>query len=144
MNTTSRDTSLAAYRTIKENNLLSERRLEVLEILAHFGPLTAHEVVSVGRKKNPLANQTGWNARLSELESMGVVKTVGEKLNEVSNVLNMLWDVTGSLPTKPEKKETNGAKVKRLTAENIRLRAALAEIKAYGCIPDSVVASKAL
>lgn len=139
-----RATSLEAFNAIKERELLSAKRFEVYELLYHHGPLTAHEVVALGRKQNPLANQTSWNARLSELESLGVVRTVGEKLNPVSNVSNLLWDVTDKLPTKFVRPETMAQKVKRLEADNIRLTAALYDIKCYGCIPDSVTARKAL
>lgn len=73
------------------------------EILFNDGPLTAHEVVGIARRKYPLANQTGFNARLSELQSLGVVDVVGEKKNPVSGHLNCLWDVTEKLPIKIEK-----------------------------------------
>lgn len=139
-----RITSLEAYNAIKERKLLSAKRFEVYECLYQHGPLTAHEVVALGRKANPLANQTSWNARLSELEALGVVRTVGEKLNPVSNVSNLLWDVTDKLPSKFVKPESAAQKVKRLEAEVIRLTAALYEIKCYGCIPDSVTARKVL
>lgn len=139
-----RITSLAAYNSIKERKLLSAKRFEVYECLYQHGPLTAHEIVALGRKANPLANQTSWNARLSELESLGVVRTVGEKLNPVSNVTNLLWDVTDKLPTKFVRTETLAQKVKRLEAELVLLTAVLYEIKCYGCIPDSLIAKKAL
>jgi hypothetical protein len=137
-------TSLEAYREIKERKLLSAKRFEVYECLYQNGPLTAHEIVAIGRKANPLANQTSWNARLSELEALGVVRTVGEKLNPVSNVSNLLWDVTDKIPSKFVKPESAAQKVKRLEAEVIRLTAVLYEIKCYGCIPDSLIAKKAL
>ena len=139
-----RITSLEAYNSIKLRKLLSAKRLEVYECLYQHGPLTAHEIVALSRKANPLSNQTSWNARLSELESLGVVRTVGEKLNPVSNVTNLLWDVTDKLPTKFVRTETSAKKVKRLEAELVRLTAALYEIKCYGCIPDSIIAKKAL
>ena len=98
-----REISYEAYKIIKENGLLSERRFQVYDILYRHGPLTAHEIVSIARKKYPVANQTGFNARLSELKRMGAVIEVGEKLNKVSNCSNYLWDVTKNLPVKLEK-----------------------------------------
>ncbi len=95
-----RETSIETYHHIKENGLLSQRRFEVYEILFHNGPLTAHEVVKIARHKYPEANQTGFNARLSELETMGVVQRVGSKINPVSGQKNHLWDVTVRLPEK--------------------------------------------
>ena len=98
-----RQTSIEAYNTIKENGLLSKRRWEVYDILFHHGPLTAHEVVQVARKQYPYANQTSFNARLSELKKEGVAIEVGSKTNEVSGVSNYLWDVTSGLPIKYDK-----------------------------------------
>lgn len=98
-----RKISLDAYNKIKENGLLSKRRLEVYHILFHNGPLTAHEVVAIARQNHPLSNQTSFNARLSELRNRGVVFEVGFKTNPVSLVENILWDVTDSLPAEPVK-----------------------------------------
>lgn len=98
-----RQTSVETYRLIESDGLLSKRRFEVYSILFNSGPLTAHEIVATARKQYPLANQTGFNARLSELEKLGVVETVGEKNNPVSGHKNLLWDVTDKLPSKLEK-----------------------------------------
>lgn len=99
-----RQTSLEAYSIILVDGLLSKRKWEVYDILYHHGPLTAHEVVGVARKKYPLANQTGFNARLSELKTLGVAVEVGEKENPVSKKKNYLWDVTNGLPKESVKK----------------------------------------
>ncbi len=98
-----RQTSIDAFNKIKGNGLLSRRKLEVYGILYKNGPLTAHEVVNIARKMYPKANQTGFNARLSELEKLGVVSVVGQKINSISNKQNALWDVTNKLPEKPSK-----------------------------------------
>ena len=98
-----RSTSLEAYNMIKENGLLSKRKWEVYDILFRLGPLTAHEVVGVARENYPNANQTSFNARLSELVNLGCIEVVGEKINVTSGALNFLWDVNGRLPVKFEK-----------------------------------------
>lgn len=98
-----RQTSAEAYRKIKEEGLLSLRKMEVYQILYKYGPLTAHEIVSVARSKYPSANQTGFNARLSELKKVGCAIEVGEKVNAISGKKNYLWDVTSSVPIKLEK-----------------------------------------
>ena len=97
-----RQTSIATYHQIEQEGLLSKRRLEVYQILFKYGPLTAHEIVDVARTKYPKANQTGFNARLSELKTLGVVSEVGAKKHEVSGKQNILWDVTSELPKKTE------------------------------------------
>ena len=68
-----RHTSIEAFNKIKEEGLLSRRKMEVYEILFRHGPLTAHEIVSIARDKYPQANQTGFNARLSELKEVGYI-----------------------------------------------------------------------
>lgn len=98
-----RQTSVDAYHAIRDEGLISKRKFEVYEILFHHGPLTAHEIVYMARSKYPLANQTGFNARLSELKTLGLAIEVGEKINPVSGKLNYLWDVTDKRPVNFEK-----------------------------------------
>jgi hypothetical protein len=107
--------SVASYSLIEKNGLLSKRRLEVYSILFKNGALTAHEVVAIARKKSPNANQTGWNARFSELAEMGVIQAVGEKKNPVSNTTNTIWDITGKLPSKLTPKASRKQMINQVT-----------------------------
>jgi len=93
-----RSTSREVYFKIKEDGLLSKRRLEVYEILYKHGPLTANEIVRIAKEKYPNANQTGFNARLSELKRMEAIIEVGEKQDAVSGHRCYLWDVTDKMP----------------------------------------------
>lgn len=93
-----RETSIEVYNKIKDDGLLSRRRFEVYEILFKHGPLTGNEIVRVARRKYPDANQTGFNARLSELKRMEVIVEVGEKPDDVSGYRCYLWDVTNKIP----------------------------------------------
>jgi hypothetical protein len=93
-----RKTSIEAYKQITASGLLSRRRMEVYEILFHHGPLTAHGVVEFARSFAPSANQTSFNARLSELKRLGVVQEVGYKDDVVSGHKCILWDVNDQLP----------------------------------------------
>lgn len=95
-----KQTSIDAYEQIKSEGLLTKRKLEVYQILKFHGPMTAHEVVGVARSKYPLANQTGFNARLSELEKLGCVEIADTKTNPVSGKQNYVWRVTNNLPKK--------------------------------------------
>ncbi len=95
-----RQTSLDSYNKIKSDGLLSKRRFEVYDILFKNGPLTAYEVVDVARTKAPSASQSSFQARLSELHEIGVVKNVGKKVNKLTGHENLLWDVTYFLPEK--------------------------------------------
>jgi len=107
-------TSKIAYKTIIENGLLSKRRLEVYQILLKYGPLTAYEIVEKARTKYPSANQTGFNARLSELREMGVVEKDGEKLNKISGHNNIIWKLNDKLPKKLENKKSKDKIIKEL------------------------------
>lgn len=101
-----RETSVISYNTIRDSGLLSKRRWEVYDILYQHGPLTAHEIVAIARRTYPNANQTSFNARLSELETIDCVRRVGKKTNPTSGIENYLWDVTEKLPKKLTKPKT--------------------------------------
>lgn len=95
-----RSTSIETYHRIKSSGLLSNRRFEVYAALYHCGPMTANELIRLQKQKHPDSNQTGWNARFSELERMGVIKAVGTKKDSVSGNDCVVWECTDSLPVK--------------------------------------------
>ena len=133
-----RQTSIDAYNQIKAEGLLSKRRFEVYQILAHNGPMTAHEVVSIARDKYPYANQTGFNARLSELQTLGCIKTVGEKINPISGKFNTLWETTDGLPVEPKKKVSKLEKAVEEAIKKERLRCADLVSDYFGLNPHTV------
>ncbi|MEJ7644312.1 MAG: hypothetical protein WKF87_06935 [Chryseolinea sp.] len=106
-----RQTSLATYHEIVASGLLSKRRLEVYDVLFHHGPMSANDLIRRIIRDHPYANQTGWNARFSELQRMGAIKEVGTKKDEVSGHECIVWDVTHTLPVKIEK--TDKAELKK-------------------------------
>lgn len=112
-----RQTSIETYNTIRDSGLLSKRRFEVYQALYLYGPMTANDLVRHQKEQNPNANQTGWNARFSELERMGVIKEVGTKKDEVSGNECVTWDVTDALPGKLEKLDRK--KLKKQLIEKI-------------------------
>lgn len=119
-----REESIKAYKTIKENGLLSKRRLQFYEIIYHHGPLTitrALEIASETMRSNNIGCQSG---RFSELSALGVIETVGSMKCPKSGHEVSLWATTGMLPKKLRKTES---KLKRLERENAELRAKLAE-----------------
>jgi hypothetical protein len=95
-----RSTSIEAYNTIKDNGLLSKRRWEVYDWLFHNGPSYANKV---WREINPHANNGVVTTRFSELKAMGLVREVGETIDERSGMACILWDVTADLPRKISK-----------------------------------------
>lgn len=98
-----RETSIEAYRAIREGGLLSERRLQVYELLYHYGPCTANELINRAGKKSSLINQNVVT-RLGELRDMGCVKELGVRQCDVTGMKVIVWDVTGKLPGKLYKK----------------------------------------
>ena len=99
-----RKTSLETYQKIKDNGLLSKRRMEVYDMLFHHGPLTANEIVRKAKLLHPKTNPSSYNARLSELKRYGLAIEVGEKEDDVSGNNCFLWDLTDNLPVKPDTK----------------------------------------
>lgn len=86
-----RNTSIDSYIQIKNNSLLSEKRFQVYDLLYRHGPATAGELFQI-IQKNTI------NSRLSELQALGVVSQVGDKVCNFTGKLSTLWDVTSDLP----------------------------------------------
>ncbi len=101
---TARRTSIEAYHAIKEGGLLSYRRMQIYEVLYEHGPLTANEIFRMIIGKSSI-NQANVPARLNEMREMGCVEELGEKQCSVTNNNVILWDVTGRIPIRIEKKK---------------------------------------
>lgn len=98
-----RQTSIEAYREIKENGLLSKRRWQVYDYLFHNGPATARQAVLA------ISNEFGNNVsiafgslatRFCELRRSGVIEEVGTIIDKETKHEVILWDVTKNLPKK--------------------------------------------
>lgn len=95
-----RSTSIKAYRTIKENGMLSQKRLEAYEVLFKHGPATAMEL----RKYYPPGIvDSQIRARLNELRACGVAYEVRERPCSITGMSVIEWDVNEKLPVKLEK-----------------------------------------
>ena len=106
-----RETSLEAYRKIKENGFLSRRRFEVYEFVALNGPCTINTIL---KKLSVQGNNTSsYTSRLGELRDMGVLQEVGKEIAPTQNSV-ILWDITERMPVKLVKKETKSQAIKRL------------------------------
>ena len=92
-----RNTSAMAYHAIKANGLLSRMRWLVYDCLYQHGPLTGNEVNE--RLKSPGQVAPSYHKRLSELETLGVVRTIGVRACSVTGRECEEWDVTSNLPT---------------------------------------------
>lgn len=100
-----RETSIEAYRYLVESGKLSERRLQVYQILFKYGPMSGGMVVEKARAVLPISNSGTLNTRLSELREMGLAKEVGTKECEVTGRKVIYWDVTSEKEPKPLKRK---------------------------------------
>jgi hypothetical protein len=106
-------TSIKALNHIRNSGLLSKRRLETYEYLVNYGPITGNDLIRVARKHHPTANQTSFNARLSELETIGMARTVGLAKDSVSGNECKLWEaIPNPYPSPLPKKVTLSQQVK--------------------------------
>ena len=93
MNT--RQTSIDCYNQIKEEGLLSKRRLQAFEALLKIAPCTATEL-----QKSMNYNDGGRDCikRLSELRDLGVIYEKTERNCSITGRNVIEWDLTDNLP----------------------------------------------
>lgn len=96
-----RQTSIDVYHQIRDEGLLSKRRLQVYETIYLHGPITQMETAKIADILDHSVTP-----RFAELEKMGVIATVGERDCTRTGRKVLMWDVTGRLPTKFEKPHT--------------------------------------
>ena len=87
-----RKTSIECFSKIKQEGLLSKRRLQVYESIFNYAPCTASEVFN---DKNLKTNQSG---RFTELRDLGVIYEKGERLCRITGRNVIEWDLTDRLP----------------------------------------------
>lgn len=108
-----RDTSLEVYRKIREGGLLSERRLQVYEVLFHHGPITAGEVWYFHLQDRAQIDSV--RPRMAELEELGVIESCGERKCSYTGNVCLMWRTTGKLPGERAKRKTSSQKIKTLS-----------------------------
>lgn len=92
-----RQTSLAAYRAIKESGTLSARRWQAYDALYRQGPMTGQELAAC--TKIP-----GMWKRCAELSELGLVYEAAVRACRVTGQAAVAWDVTAAMPAPPEEK----------------------------------------
>jgi len=102
--------SIDAYNTIKENGLLSKRRMEVLSAIYEHKEATQNEILRHFRLKRPDIASGSVTTRFSELQRMGVIGVVRTKLDNITKNPCDVWGITGNLPAKLKKKLTTQKK----------------------------------
>lgn len=114
-------TSVEAWRALCQSGTLTQRRFEVLECLALYGPMTANEL----EKK---LHNTSAHKRLSELQDLGVVEIVRERECTVTGRNCAEWRALDRMPT-GEVKRTAKRSMKELEQEVAQLKARIAELE---------------
>jgi hypothetical protein len=94
-----RDTSIEAFRTIRDNGLLSKRRMQVYEYLFKHGPCDARSMAEALAKEHGVKVDS-FQPRIAELIRVGVVSKVGEVSNPKTGHTVEVFDVTSALPVK--------------------------------------------
>lgn len=107
-----RSTSADAYRKIRDEGLLSERRWQVYDALFAHGPCTGMELLEAMRRDGARSSfvDSQVRARLNELREIGCAKELGTTVCRVTGQKVILWDVTEAMPTEPEKKHCDRVK----------------------------------
>lgn len=124
---TMRDTSIAAYNAIRDNGLLSHRRMQVYEYIYRNGPCTTKAVTDYLTAKSNLRSDS-FRPRFAELEKMGVLKTIGETTCKQTGRYVLLWDVTSELPKPLEKRNVDKTANDQVSANIATLMKGLARL----------------
>jgi hypothetical protein len=121
-----RKTSIEAYKAIVEEGIVPEAAAAAYRALHNRGPMTQNELKREIRHAGYYAvNSETARKRISELSAMDVVEIVGKRACTVTGRTCYLWDVTGKMPVRVERKESKDETIKRLTARVAALEAEL-------------------
>ena len=90
-----RQTSIECFNKIKQEGLLSKRRLEVYEALYTSAPCTSSEAI---RNAKTTFGVFGVSSRFTELRDLGVIYEKGEKQCTITGRNVIEWDLTDRLP----------------------------------------------
>ena len=104
-----RQTSIDCYTQIKQEGLLSKRRLEVYEALLSTSPCTSSEAI---RNAKTTFGVFGVSSRFTELRDLGVIYEKGEKKCSITGRNVIEWDLTDKLPVNIKK--TNKTKKQKV------------------------------
>lgn len=125
-----RETSVEAYRSIRDNGSLSENQLRVYAIIYEHGPLIGSKVSERYKEMFPTATHSEVvRNRITDLFNMGLVKEVGRDVDPQTKRPSIVWDVTPNLPKKVVKVKSLRQQLKDLAEklskandENFELR----------------------
>lgn len=90
-----RHTSIKAWDSLVASRRLGKRQSEAYDCVYRHGPVTAREMVDI-------TGIDGLWKRTSELDRLGVIAAVGERVCRVTGEMSVVWDVTDKVPTDGE------------------------------------------
>ena len=105
-----RQTSIECFNQIKQEGLLTKRRLEVYEAIFMNAPCTSSEAMINRLNSSNVLSQS--RARFTELRELGVIYEKGEKKCSITGRNVIEWDLTDRLPINIKK--SNKTKKHRL------------------------------
>lgn len=113
-----RETSIAVYHQIKNEGLLSAKRLQVYEILLEYGALTGSQVAQIYKSKYPSNNHSETiRNRITELVEMKVLEEIGIVNCPFSGRNVIQFGLTNNLPKKLTVKKTKKQKINEAILE---------------------------
>lgn len=113
-----RQTSIKAFREIRDSGLLSLRRWQVYRTLYRCGPATASEVYfKMGMNKQL---QASIQSRLLELKVMDCVEEVGKRACTHTGKTCIVYDINGKIPIPYKRPPTEKDKEIRKLKQRIK------------------------
>lgn len=115
-----RITSIETYRKIRDQGLLSKKRLNVYEILVENGSLTGGELASLYKHvfNDAARHSESIRNRLTELRDLGVIEEQGVRPCSISGRKSIVWAYNGKFPRRISEKQRLK---KQITAAKKRL-----------------------
>lgn len=115
-----RQTSIQAFREIRDSGVLSRQRWRVYRTLYRCGPATASEVYFKMNLGQTL--QASIPSRLNELHKMGCVDEITKRKCSYTGKTCIVWDVNGKLPIPYKSPPTKTQIIKELRKKNRKLK----------------------
>jgi len=112
-----RQTSIDCFNQIKQEGLLSKRRLEVYEALLSSAPCTSSEAI---RNAKTTFGVFGVSSRFTELRDLGVIYEKGEKQCSITGRNVIEWDLTDKLPTNFKNPRKTKSEKKKAALNSLR------------------------
>lgn len=113
---TGRDTSVDAYKDIRDKGLISEMQFFIYDCVYNHGPLTVSECFDILETDFALIGMKlnhNTRTRFGELRAMGLLVETGKRACKITGRRVLEFDVTSSLP-KPVNKKSKATKYKEL------------------------------